>query len=165
MSGRAVCCFIPDQTYPDLRCSNLAEYEIWAGEGMDPDPYTHACADHLEKLLSDAPSHAIQRIYHMPAGVLWDDAEIFTTHGLVGDWHFFNEDHDLWLKIPSLDGNPRGEVIHLYIHREGQEPANKPSWIWDGNREKPTLSPSIKTWNKDQEIWHGYLRAGLLEKA
>lgn len=46
-------------------------------------------------------------------------------------------------------------------------------WKWDGNQNKPTLSPSIKTEctipgetpdkNKTVEIWHGYMRNGRLE--
>lgn len=32
-------------------------------------------------------------------------------------------------------------------------------WQWDGNEEKPTLSPSIHC----PGLWHGYLRAGRLE--
>lgn len=31
-------------------------------------------------------------------------------------------------------------------------------WSWDGNEEKPTLSPSIL----NEGEWHGYLRAGNL---
>lgn len=33
-------------------------------------------------------------------------------------------------------------------------------WQWDGNKEKPTLSPSIMHDNH----WHGYLRAGVFEE-
>lgn len=41
----------------------------------------------------------------------------------------------------------------------------KSHWLWDGNREKPTLSPSI--WHRGdlqtppQCSWHGWLRRGV----
>lgn len=40
-------------------------------------------------------------------------------------------------------------------------PETHPSWIWDGNIEKPTLTPSI--YRKTACGWHGYLRAGIWE--
>lgn len=40
--------------------------------------------------------------------------------------------------------------------REPTRP-EKPSWEWNGNREKPTLSPSV--WHKGH--WHGWLRDGV----
>jgi hypothetical protein len=36
-------------------------------------------------------------------------------------------------------------------------PAPSPSWEWDGNREKPTLKPSVHHVGH----WHGYLRDGV----
>jgi hypothetical protein len=36
-------------------------------------------------------------------------------------------------------------------------PGPRPSWHWDGNRDKPTLSPSVHHVGH----WHGYLRAGV----
>lgn len=41
------------------------------------------------------------------------------------------------------------------------KPAQGPSWQWDGNRERPTLSPSIRDISHCK--WHGYLRAGVFE--
>ncbi len=37
------------------------------------------------------------------------------------------------------------------------KPAPSPSWHWDGNREKPTLSPSVHHVGH----WHGWLRDGV----
>ncbi len=37
------------------------------------------------------------------------------------------------------------------------KPAESPSWNWDGNREAPTLSPSVH----HEGHWHGYLRGGI----
>lgn len=42
------------------------------------------------------------------------------------------------------------------------EPA-RPSWIWDGNREEPTLEPSVL--RTEGCRWHGYLRGGVWETA
>ena len=38
----------------------------------------------------------------------------------------------------------------------------RPAWDWDGNRDKPTLHPSIRTPGdtKDDDHWHGYLTMG-----
>lgn len=36
------------------------------------------------------------------------------------------------------------------------------SWKWDGNREKPTVTPSIL--HMEGCRWHGYLRAGVFEE-
>lgn len=38
-------------------------------------------------------------------------------------------------------------------------PHPSPSWEWDGNREAPTLSPSVHHVGH----WHGWLRAGIWE--
>ncbi|MFA5897919.1 MAG: DUF6527 family protein [Hyphomicrobium sp.] len=38
-------------------------------------------------------------------------------------------------------------------------PHSSPSWEWDGNREAPTLSPSVHHVGH----WHGYLRNGVWE--
>lgn len=42
----------------------------------------------------------------------------------------------------------------------------RPTWDWDGNRDRPTLTPSILIYQMDEtgkiigEHWHGYLTAG-----
>lgn len=43
----------------------------------------------------------------------------------------------------------------------------RPSWVWDGNEDKPTLEPSLNMLQQDPETgatigehWHGFLRAG-----
>jgi hypothetical protein len=33
---------------------------------------------------------------------------------------------------------------------------DRPSWEWDGNRERPTFTPSVDC----KGCWHGYIRAG-----
>lgn len=47
-----------------------------------------------------------------------------------------------------------------------------PQWHWDGNRDKPTLAPSLglhrshdgQSVGADGYHWHGYLRAGVFEE-
>lgn len=93
----------------------------------------------------------------------FDDLE---ANGLVGDWCFVGDENrlDLWLRYPCSD-NPRGDFVRLpVIQRDGPEKC----WQWDGNREAPTLSPSILVNGGDgqggrKEKWHGFLRAGKLE--
>ena len=44
--------------------------------------------------------------------------------------------------------------------------SRRPKWHWDGNRETPTLTPSILIYQMDErgekigEHWHGFLTAG-----
>lgn len=47
------------------------------------------------------------------------------------------------------------------IYFTGHAEANDPSWDWDGNRERPTLSPSLHAVGH----WHGYLRGGFFVQA
>jgi hypothetical protein len=38
-----------------------------------------------------------------------------------------------------------------------RDPVRRPSWVWDGNRDKPTLHPSVHHIGH----WHGWLRNGV----
>ena len=42
---------------------------------------------------------------------------------------------------------------------------NCPTWTWDGNRDAPTLSPSINCNGKGGCGWHGFIKAGKLVEA
>lgn len=44
-----------------------------------------------------------------------------------------------------------------YLPFRGSQP-ERPSWEWDGSREKPTLTPSVHDLVCG---WHGWLRAGI----
>jgi hypothetical protein len=75
----------------------------------------------------------------------------------------------IFLVVPSHDfAAPCGELIVLPLSADGA-PITKhghagPSWQWDGNREKPTLSPSIFVGMRDTPPgWHGFVRAGVME--
>ncbi len=41
------------------------------------------------------------------------------------------------------------------------KPEQSPSWVWDGNRDAPTLHPSIHHIGH----WHGWLKAGFFTQA
>lgn len=64
-------------------------------------------------------------------------------------WHDFSKDVALELT--------RGDIVCLPVSA-GEK---KPVWQWDGNREAPTLSPSINVIGR----WHGFLKAGKLVTA
>ncbi len=40
--------------------------------------------------------------------------------------------------------------------RAGEHANTHPSWLWDGNREAPTFSPSVNC----EGCWHGYIKGG-----
>jgi Family of unknown function (DUF6527) len=100
-----------------------------------------------------------------------DLLEINDEHIQIGDWCFTDNDSVIWLVIPvdPLSGDNGGKtIIRLPIAINGISnypyDDKHPTWDWDGNKEKPTLSPSIRTFgNKGMpDRWHGFLRQGKL---
>lgn len=81
-------------------------------------------------------------------------------NGDVGDWCFFNDDKMIVVKY----GHHIAALAFLYIK---DAPMGYPQWEWDGNREAPTINPSILVrGEKDKPpLWHGWLRAGILVEA
>lgn len=74
----------------------------------------------------------------------------------------------LLLKVPFVEDGKviegKVEVLRLFPRR------SKDNWAesgqvkgWDGNKEKPTLTPSI--WARNRKGWHGYLTNGKLFRA
>ena len=56
------------------------------------------------------------------------------------------------------------DSIHtLRIYREGDEVPPTPAWLWDGNRDAPTLEPSIACGPEGERDWHGYMTAGRMK--
>jgi hypothetical protein len=51
---------------------------------------------------------------------------------------------------------PDGCFIEIAIRPLPPGAHPQPSWEWDGNEDRPTLSPSIHTHGR----WHGFFRAG-----
>jgi hypothetical protein len=60
----------------------------------------------------------------------------------------------LYLKIP---GSTSTGYDALKVCR-GKDRGIEREWCWDGNEDKPTVTPSIS----DPDTWHGYLTAGRL---
>ena len=48
-----------------------------------------------------------------------------------------------------------------FLGFRGRSSQERPSWIWDGNREAPTLTPSVHHVGH----WHGWLKAGFWTQA
>jgi hypothetical protein len=86
------------------------------------------------------------------------DLDDLDTNGQKGDWCFVNNDTYIVLRIGE---DPfRDSCVLPIAEVDGKKP-----WSWDGNREAPTLSPSILHRGNGRQqpaTWHGYLRAGEL---
>ena len=79
-------------------------------------------------------------------------------------WHppAFDDPLHIVLNLPGGIG-----TVVLRVHRAGQTPTGSPSWLWDGDRERPTLEPSINSTieypqPRGKINWHGHLKAGVL---
>ena len=62
-------------------------------------------------------------------------------------------------KVMGVYGN-----LPLYLAGEPKCPGTWASWLWDGNREAPTLSPSIGSVGMHDDPptgWHGFLQNGV----
>lgn len=92
-------------------------------------------------------------------GRLRDTLEDLNDNGQFGDWCFFSEKGRDYIMIRCPDGSERGSVTAWRL-RPVPDP-NDNDWQWDGNREAPTLTPSLH-W---VGVWHGWLRAGALVSA
>lgn len=74
-----------------------------------------------------------------------------------GDWAFDVRGLTIFIVLPGrhLAGLPLRSDSD-YARRDGTGPI----WSWDGNREAPTITPSILNLSTG---WHGFMRAGKLE--
>lgn len=54
---------------------------------------------------------------------------------------------------------PDGDVGGIFLRPVVPPNAAHPSWEWDGNASKPTLTPSVHRLGR----WHGWFRAGRME--
>ena len=84
---------------------------------------------------------------HIPYTAKHDSVHTLRIVRMVKDTHL-EED----VEVTTLKPAP-GEVV----------PAQGNYWEWDGNEEKPTLSPSIACGMPKSSDWHGYMVAGRLE--
>lgn len=71
----------------------------------------------------------------------------------AGSVQFFTEDKGLRFNCPCGCGQ------HGAIPFSGRHDASVVSWQWDGDRTKPSLSPSIRRVGGCK--WHGHLAAGV----
>lgn len=95
---------------------------------------------------------------------VFDESAFDRDHVPAGHFHFYTsqDSEDL---AGMLFGCPCGcgELKHVDFKGHVER---RPSWQWDGNREAPTLTPSINILQFDErgnrcgEHWHGWLRAG-----
>jgi len=98
----------------------------------------------------------------------WND---LNKNGQIGDWAFFQGDDEVTRYIafryprPEVEelpegyiGADRGHLGHVPITTE---PEQTGAWLWDGNEEAPTISPSINIIGS----WHGFIREGKLTTA
>lgn len=83
----------------------------------------------------------------------------------VADYDAMERPGDFYFKpMQGMEGEtclhitlPGGAYICIGVKRGGHDTPKV--WGWDGNEERPTLTPSIHAIGR----WHGYLRAGRLE--
>lgn len=93
--------------------------------------------------------------------MLLKDLDDFDANAKKGDWCFLNDDTYIAIKF----GDDTYKEMTILPIAPIQDKAH---WQWDGNKEAPTLSPSILVWGDGREnppTWHGFLRAGKLEIA
>ncbi len=76
----------------------------------------------------------------------------------VGD--FYWHDGKCYVRLPA-DG--RGYNRGLPVYRGGEPKPASVAWQWDGDPDRPTLTPSIRALDGDETVWHGYMTAGRLE--
>lgn len=90
-------------------------------------------------------------------GKLHETRESFENSAEVGDWAFSSDNVHIFIETPT------GTAI-LQIDPTAYPEHKRACWQWDGNREAPTLTPSILLHSKPKE-WHGWLRDGKLVEA
>lgn len=103
----------------------------------------------------------------------------------VGDWCFQDtlgqdglERPDSYIAVRFLDGDIGLAILPIALRwREDESPRENTNyfnvhgqkcWEWNGNKEKPSLSPSILHWGNGKNqpaTWHGYLMDGKLVTA
>lgn len=82
-------------------------------------------------------------------GKHYEDGKEFVNNSKPGDWFFF-EGGDIYIHIPGV-GRCQ---FNLNLDPE----YSPPRWKWDGNREAPTITPSLHVVNH----WHGWMKNGEL---
>lgn len=79
---------------------------------------------------------------------------------ILGDfaWVKGDDGRHILMTIPRpSDANPDGWVMIRILVKQGQNETGK-HWGWNGDSDKPTLTPSVHTIGH----WHGWVRDGFL---
>lgn len=80
-------------------------------------------------------------------------------NGEIGDWYIDEAmgrtQIFICYPVPSIYPDTPANKDFVRIPVTGTQ---EPKWDWDGNRDKPTLTPSINVIGR----WHGWLRGGEL---
>ncbi len=66
----------------------------------------------------------------------------------------------LMFVCPGCIGVLGGSGLHMIPVNSS---IKEPHWIWDGNLERPTLSPSLLTGKSTADVCHSFLRDGVFE--
>lgn len=61
----------------------------------------------------------------------------------------------LWFRCPQADGTGVGELARIPV-------AGPRAWQFDGNDDRPTLTPSVRIDAGGADLWHGFVTAGEL---
>ena len=93
----------------------------------------------------------------MSMGKKFENVDELKANGGNGDWAFILESEYQYIFVfLPVDKEPRA----LRLRAPGRPVEETPDmWDWDGNKEAPTLNPSILCRITG---WHGYMRAGVL---
>lgn len=91
--------------------------------------------------------------------MLRENIDDLDTNGQKGDWCFLNNNELIAIRF----GEDMFTGLTIIPVSENTM-QGKPHWQWNGNKDAPTLSPSILVhpnpgWS---DGWHGYLRDGKL---
>lgn len=87
--------------------------------------------------------------------------------GVPAGYFAFCDGYDGTKDVSIIHGCPCGCGTLGAVHLKPYGGRDRPVWQWDGNRDAPTLTPSILIHQLDDsgkiigEHWHGYLTAGV----
>ena len=98
-------------------------------------------------------------------GKLIEPEDDIFKRGEVGDWAFTEGETHIFLVLPLGGATPAENMAGLPITGRCTHPGagtKFATWDWDGNREAPTLSPSILDVRTG---WHGFFREGKIVPA
>ena len=97
-------------------------------------------------------------------GKRYKNVDYLYQKGKAGDFCISkNEDmlHLIYSFKQPVSNEDAQDIVSLPIRRVGILDSRPTVWEWNGDLDKPTLSPSILVHDR----WHGFLRNGKLETA